>query len=213
MKLKCINQGNFKNITLGNEYDVITENENTYDVLSDNFIPRIYAKKYFEVIPEPIPDIPRRHIPTAHLHQPVQPEHMGDAENRPCKCCRWCEQPHGRSLSLQPPISAVAAEHQRHYPPRQQITMGQAFLHRVGDVGKALLVIATGPPNREQDRGDHQRSCVAYRYGLGGGHSFFSIEATTSAIPLVTIATSMITPTHCQNPNCNRNSYVLISPV
>ena len=57
MKVKCINQGNFRNITLNDEYDVITENENTYEIISDNFIPRIYSKKYFEVIAEPIPDI------------------------------------------------------------------------------------------------------------------------------------------------------------
>ena len=57
MKVKCINQGNFRNITLNDEYDVITDNENTYEIISDNFIPRIYSKKYFEVIAEPIPDI------------------------------------------------------------------------------------------------------------------------------------------------------------
>ena len=52
MKVKCINQGNFKNITKGNEYEVFYDNGNTWTVTSNDLSNRTYNKKYFEVIPE-----------------------------------------------------------------------------------------------------------------------------------------------------------------
>jgi len=57
MKLKCINQGNFKNITLGNEYQLLEESVDLYTIINNGGVSARYSKGYFEVIPEPIPDI------------------------------------------------------------------------------------------------------------------------------------------------------------
>lgn len=54
MKVKCINQGNFKNITTNNEYEVFYDNGNTWTINSNDLQNRVYSKKYFEIIPEPI---------------------------------------------------------------------------------------------------------------------------------------------------------------
>lgn len=54
MKVKCINQGNFKNITEGNEYEIISVYENLYCITADNGVKMNYSKRYFEIIPEPI---------------------------------------------------------------------------------------------------------------------------------------------------------------
>ena len=52
MKVKCINQNNYKDITVGNEYEVVEILENFYHITADSGNIRSYAKKYFEVIPE-----------------------------------------------------------------------------------------------------------------------------------------------------------------
>lgn len=57
MKLKCINQGNFKNITFENEYQVLEESVDLYTIINNAGVSARYSKNYFEVIPEPIPDI------------------------------------------------------------------------------------------------------------------------------------------------------------
>jgi len=57
MKLKCINQGNFKNITLGNEYQLLEESVDLYIIINNGGVSARYSKDYFEVIPEQIPDI------------------------------------------------------------------------------------------------------------------------------------------------------------
>lgn len=54
MKVKCINQGNFKNITEGNEYEIVSVYENLYCITADNGVEMNYSKRYFEVISEPI---------------------------------------------------------------------------------------------------------------------------------------------------------------
>ena len=54
MKVKCINQGNFKNITEGNEYEVVAESQALYTILNNSRFRSMYSKKYFKVIPEPI---------------------------------------------------------------------------------------------------------------------------------------------------------------
>lgn len=54
MKVKCINQGNFKNITTGNEYEVYLDNGEMWSVMTDDLSVRNYSKKYFEIIPNPI---------------------------------------------------------------------------------------------------------------------------------------------------------------
>lgn len=54
MKVKCINQGNFKNITTGNEYEVYFDNGEMWSVVTDDLSVRNYSKRYFEIIQEPI---------------------------------------------------------------------------------------------------------------------------------------------------------------
>lgn len=54
MKVKCINQGIFKNITKGNEYEVYSDNGEMWSVVTDDLLVRNYSKKYFEIIPNPI---------------------------------------------------------------------------------------------------------------------------------------------------------------
>ena len=54
MKVKCINQNNYKDITVGNEYEVVGILENFYHITADSGNVRSYNKKYFEVIPEPV---------------------------------------------------------------------------------------------------------------------------------------------------------------
>lgn len=50
IKVKCINQGNFVNITVGKEYDVMIDNENTWSIISNNGLQQHYYKKYFEIV-------------------------------------------------------------------------------------------------------------------------------------------------------------------
>ena len=57
MKLKCINQGNFKNITLGNEYQLLEESVDLYIIINNSGVSARYSKDYFEVILEPVPEI------------------------------------------------------------------------------------------------------------------------------------------------------------
>jgi len=57
MKVKCINQGNFKNITLGNEYQLLEESVDLYIIINNIGVSARYSKDYFEVITEPVPDI------------------------------------------------------------------------------------------------------------------------------------------------------------
>ena len=57
MKLKCINQGNFKNITLENEYQLLEESVDLYTIINNAGVSARYSKDYFEVIAEQIPEI------------------------------------------------------------------------------------------------------------------------------------------------------------
>jgi hypothetical protein len=50
MKVKCINTGTFKNVTLDKEYEVLVETENTYDIYANDGEQRTYRKTYFEVV-------------------------------------------------------------------------------------------------------------------------------------------------------------------
>lgn len=52
MKVKCINQGNFKNVTLGNEYEVSDQTESLYYVVNNIGDTAKYSKNYFEIIQE-----------------------------------------------------------------------------------------------------------------------------------------------------------------
>ena len=56
MKVKCINQNNYKDITIGNEYEVIEILENFYHIIANSGNVRNYNKKYFELIEEPVID-------------------------------------------------------------------------------------------------------------------------------------------------------------
>ena len=48
MKIQCINQGNFTNLTLEKVYDVISTTRDLYVILNDVGIEANYHKKYFE---------------------------------------------------------------------------------------------------------------------------------------------------------------------
>lgn len=54
MKVRCINQSNFKNITEGNEYEIVSVYENLYCITADNGVEMDYSKRYFEIIPESV---------------------------------------------------------------------------------------------------------------------------------------------------------------
>lgn len=54
MKIKCINVGTFKSITLNWVYDVTNINADFYYIENDRGEERKYAKKYFEVYEEPV---------------------------------------------------------------------------------------------------------------------------------------------------------------
>ena len=49
MKIQCINSGNNKLITKGNEYEVIAETEDRFTLLNDKGIQKNYARNLFEV--------------------------------------------------------------------------------------------------------------------------------------------------------------------
>ena len=57
MKLKCINQGNFKSIIIDGEYHAQLNNDGTRYQIQIAGVERKYALKYFEVIEGPIPEI------------------------------------------------------------------------------------------------------------------------------------------------------------
>ena len=57
MKVKCINQGNFKSIIINGEYHATLNNDGTRYQIQIAGVEREYALKYFEVIEELIPDI------------------------------------------------------------------------------------------------------------------------------------------------------------
>ena len=48
MKIQCINQGNFTNLTLNKVYDVVSTTRDFYVILNDVGIEANYHKKYFE---------------------------------------------------------------------------------------------------------------------------------------------------------------------
>lgn len=54
MKVKCINQNNYKDITVGNEYEVVEILENFYHITANSGNVRSYSKKYFELVAEPV---------------------------------------------------------------------------------------------------------------------------------------------------------------
>lgn len=57
MKVKCINQGNFKSIIINGEYHAQLNNDGTRYKIQIAGAEREYALKYFEVIEETIPEI------------------------------------------------------------------------------------------------------------------------------------------------------------
>jgi len=80
MKVKCINQGNFRNVTEGKEYEVISEDARAYKIKANDGDDRNYSKGYFEVIPEPvIEDIDE--IGVAEEKQPEFTVEWGDDSN------------------------------------------------------------------------------------------------------------------------------------
>ncbi len=54
MKVQCINQNNYKDITVGNEYEVVEILENFYHITANSGNVRSYNKKYFELVAEPV---------------------------------------------------------------------------------------------------------------------------------------------------------------
>ena len=48
MKIKCINNGNYNNITVGNEYEVVEEKRDLYTITNDIGVEANYHKKFFE---------------------------------------------------------------------------------------------------------------------------------------------------------------------
>ena len=52
MRIKCINAGNFANLTLEKEYEVIRESRDLYTVSNDVDIEANYHKRFFEVVAE-----------------------------------------------------------------------------------------------------------------------------------------------------------------
>ena len=54
MKVRCINQNNYKDITVVNEYEVVEILENFYHITADSGNVRSYNKKYFELVAEPV---------------------------------------------------------------------------------------------------------------------------------------------------------------
>ena len=54
MKVKCINQGNYRDISTGRNYEVVETLENFYHIIANSGNIRSYSKRYFEIIPEPI---------------------------------------------------------------------------------------------------------------------------------------------------------------
>ena len=48
MKIKCINQSNYKDITVGSEYEIKEALENFYHIIANSGNVRSYNKKYFE---------------------------------------------------------------------------------------------------------------------------------------------------------------------
>jgi len=55
MKVKCINAGNFKNLTIDKYYVVLEETTDRYIIDNDNDVRASYAKKYFEEVTEVVP--------------------------------------------------------------------------------------------------------------------------------------------------------------
>lgn len=58
MKKECINIGGNKSITLGNEYEIISETETRYTLLNDKGVQKNYSKNLFEDIVIAAPVIP-----------------------------------------------------------------------------------------------------------------------------------------------------------
>lgn len=54
MKVKCINQHNYKDITVGNEYEVVEILEDFYHITANSGNVKSYNKKYFELVTEPV---------------------------------------------------------------------------------------------------------------------------------------------------------------
>ena len=54
MEVKCINQGNYRDISTGRNYEVVETLENFYHIIANSGNIRSYSKRYFEIIPEPI---------------------------------------------------------------------------------------------------------------------------------------------------------------
>jgi hypothetical protein len=56
--LRCTNNGNFTSITVGNNYAISRETRDYYYIVNDQNLRARYGKRYFEVIPDEVPDRP-----------------------------------------------------------------------------------------------------------------------------------------------------------
>ncbi len=57
MKVKCINQRNFRNLTLNQVYEVVEESVDFYHVVNNNGATARYSKEYFEVVEEEVQEV------------------------------------------------------------------------------------------------------------------------------------------------------------
>ena len=81
MKLKCINQGNFKNIVVDGEYHAELNADGTRYQIQIAGVERQYALKYFEVIQEKIPDIVEDVEEVGVVEDEIYIEFDNDVEN------------------------------------------------------------------------------------------------------------------------------------
>lgn len=56
MNIKCINKGEFKNLTVGFVYEILNETNTKYLILNDKGSEASYGKGYFALIADPIPE-------------------------------------------------------------------------------------------------------------------------------------------------------------
>ena len=80
MKVKCINQGNFKNVTLNQEYEVVGQSVDFYHVVNNAGNTARYSKEYFEVIEEELINVVVEPQPEFEEVLPIEDE-VGVVEN------------------------------------------------------------------------------------------------------------------------------------
>lgn len=61
-KISCTKKGNVIAITVGNEYEVISENETRYSIINDKGIQKNYCKSLFKKVDEPVKK-PKKPVP------------------------------------------------------------------------------------------------------------------------------------------------------